>query len=129
VTTSHTTTTRIIIIVDHHYKDHHLYAGWWTSIVDLQQLATQRTEEPDSLSLYHLVNSLPRGRKGEVTLGRPSPQPTAGPGDNRNSHTQVAFEALDLERRSLPFHRHKIYGPSYCRITTVSQKHPTASLG
>ena len=28
-------------------------------IVDLQQVATQRTEMPDSLSLYHLVNSLP----------------------------------------------------------------------
>ena len=37
----------------------HLYAGCWTRSVDLQQRATHRTEEPDSLSLNHLVNSFP----------------------------------------------------------------------
>merc|ERR1712198_172706 len=44
-----------------------LYAGCWTSRVDLQQVATQRTELPDSLSLYHFAKSFPLRKVKRLT--------------------------------------------------------------
>ena len=108
--------------------------------VDLQQVATHRTELPDSLSLYHFVNSLPleyyfhcqynpklqsdepwerwsswqntRHQQPEATWVRPPPPPTAVPVGQHWLFLcdSIALSLKETWRQSQQPHSSRIWG-------------------